>query len=250
MNQLTLSSANAIDEAEATTRICRGAVADRPKDNFFISALCRADDCQGHPRLVTFAVVMAKANDNRYSIRPLDGEDLVRVKSFCDEAIGENYYSLEELKAIFAKSKKDQMMCSFILEDASTQKIHGVRITYPPGNWSKGKGQGLSPDLWQKPLADVAYFQSLFIGKELAGQGWGSRLSLASIEALKALGAKAIVTHSWKESPNDSSGKYLRGLGFQTVAVHPLYWKDVDYNCTRCLKPPCQCTAEEMIKYL
>lgn len=77
-------------------------------------------------------------------------------------------------------------------------------------------------------------------------QGWGKRMSLQAIELLKEAGAQAIATHSWKESPQDSSGKYLRSLGFRSVALHPFYWKEVDYICTRCGKP-CLCTAEEMI---
>lgn len=181
-------------------------------------------------------------------IRALRHEDLPLVKAFCDRAIGANYYTLSELEKIFAQSSANGVMCSYLLEDEG--QVRGIRFTYPPGQWKHGKGTGLNPQLWRIPLSEAAYFQSLFVDMNLAGQGWGSRLSHASIETLKSLKTKAIVAHSWKESPNDSSGRYLRGLGFQFVAAHPLYWKDVNYNCTRCLKPPCQCTAEEMIKYL
>ena len=61
---------------------------------------------------------------------------------------------------------------------------------------------------------------------------------------------QAVVAHSWKESPNNSSMKYLEKLGFLPVGEHPLFWSEVDYDCTRCGKPPCQCTATEMILYL
>lgn len=181
-------------------------------------------------------------------IRPLREEDLSHVKDFCDRAIGDNYYTLEELQRIYAQSRIGDVMCSYVLVDGDL--IRGIRMTYPPGKWTHGKGKGLNPQLWRVSLENTAYFQSLFVELSLSGQGWGSRLSQASIETLKGLKARAIVAHSWKESPNDSSGRYLRGLGFEFVAAHPLYWKDVNYNCTRCLKPPCQCTAEEMIKYL
>lgn len=183
-------------------------------------------------------------------IRPLEKSDLPRAKEFTDTAIGENYYSPEEFEEIYQKSIKDGVMCSYVLEDETTHKIRGIRITYPPGMWQKGKGKGLNPQLWKVEMEEAAYFQSLFVDLALTGQGWGSRLSEAAIQTLKKLQTKAIVAHSWKESPNDSSGRYLRGLGFHMVASHPKYWAEVNYNCTRCLKPPCQCTAEEMIKYL
>lgn len=172
-------------------------------------------------------------------------QDLAAVKAFTDRAIGQNYYSAEELAQIFERSRSGSAMCSLLLENAAGE-IHGIRITYPPGGWEKGKGKGLSPEKWGVPFSKTAYFQSLFIDPALSGHGWGGRLSRRSIEILRDLGASAIVCHSWKESPHDSSGRYLRGLGFETVAVHPLYWKDVDYTCTRCGKP-CLCTAEEMI---
>lgn len=180
-------------------------------------------------------------------IRALRESDIEQVKAFTDVTIGKNYYSLSELEEIFKRSRKHSVMCSFVLSRG--HEILGVRISYPPGLWDHGKGQGLRPDLWKSPIDQVAYFQSLFIAEALQGQGWGKKMSLAAIEALKKSGAKAVVCHAWCESPNDSSRRYLRSLGFEKVATHPFYWKQVDYVCTRCGKP-CLCTADEMIKYL
>ncbi len=186
---------------------------------------------------------------NALEIRPLTLEDLPAVKSFTDRAIGDGYYSLPELEKIHQQSlfhagQKDQKMLTLVLSTPEKQ-IFGVRITYPPGQWSHGKGKGLNPGSWPHPLSETAYFQSLFIDPELTAHGWGKKLSLKAMEALLQIHAKGIVCHSWKESPHDSSGRYLRGLGFQVIATHPLYWKEVDYTCTRCGKP-CLCTAEEM----
>ena len=178
-------------------------------------------------------------------IRPLTAADLPRVKEFADRVIGTNYYSLKELKEILSRSQLDGEVFSLILVD-TLGRVQGVRITYPPGQWLTGKGQGLRPDLWPVERKHCAYFQSLFIAPELAGQGLGTRLSRQVIDRLQAHGAKAIIAHSWKESPHDSSGRYLRALGFRLVTSHPEYWKQVDYECPRCGRP-CLCTAEEMI---
>ncbi|WII70906.1 GNAT family N-acetyltransferase [Bdellovibrio sp. 22V] len=180
-------------------------------------------------------------------IRPLEKNDLAAIKVFTDHTIGRDYFSLQELEECFNKSVSQGIMCSFILENESG--IQGFRLAYPPGAWSKGKGSKLRPDLWKVSLDKVAYFQSLFLANEAQGQGWGPRLSEAAIESFKKLGAQAIVTHAWKESPNNSSIRYLTKFGFESVATHPEYWIDVDYECVRDGKP-CRCTAEEMIKYL
>ncbi|MGE3972927.1 MAG: GNAT family N-acetyltransferase [Bdellovibrionales bacterium] len=178
-------------------------------------------------------------------IEPLRWEDLEAVQAFTDAEIGKGYYSRKELEEIFQKSSSQEVMCSFVLKNPE-QKIKGVRITYPAGKWEKGKGSGLTVQAWPYPLENTAYFQSLFLSADLQGEGWGGKLSRHSLETLKKLNTKGVVCHSWKESPNDSSTRYLKKLGFNVVKEHLHYWKDVDYNCTRCLKPPCLCTAQEM----
>lgn len=178
-------------------------------------------------------------------IRPLQLGDAPAAKAFSDLTIGVDYYSVADWQQIYHRSLKLGRQCTLILEDEAG-KIRGIRVTYPHGQWQNGKGDGLSPQAWGVPFADVAYFQSIFIDSALTGQGWGGKMSSQAIELLRALGAKAIVTHSWKESPGNSSRRYLQALGFQLVATHGLYWHKVDYFCTRCGKP-CMCTAEEMI---
>jgi hypothetical protein len=181
-------------------------------------------------------------------IRPLRIEDLPAVKAFTDTTIGANYFSQSELNECFQKSSASGTMCSFVLVNENNE-IKGFRLAYPPGTWSKGKGAKLRTDLWNVPLETVGYFQSLFLSKDVQGQGWGPQLSEAAIKVFKDLGAKAIVTHAWKESPNNSSIRYLSKFGFKSIATHPEYWIAVDYECVLDGKP-CRCTAEEMIKYL
>lgn len=182
-------------------------------------------------------------------IRELRREDIPAVKAFTDRAIGDGYYSEQELYDYYQRSLLNERSCSLVLVDEHDQ-IRGLRLSCAPGKWQTGKGQGLSPEKWEVDRENIGYFQSLFIDPDLTGKGWGKRLSLKALVILKQMGAEAVICHSWKESPNDSSGRYLRSLGFQLIATHPFYWKDVDYVCTRCGQPPCQCTAEEMIKYL
>lgn len=176
-------------------------------------------------------------------IRPLLKTDLTALKDFTDLTIGYNYYTQKELEEIFEKSQLNNEMFTLVL--ILNNQIQGVRITYPPTQWVHGKGQGLSINKWPHTIYETAYFQSLFISPKLSGKGYGKKLSMAAIEKLKSIGTKGIVCHSWKESPMDSSGRYLRSLGFQIIDTHPLYWKQVDYECTRCGNP-CLCTAEEM----
>ncbi len=166
---------------------------------------------------------------------------------FTNKVIGQGYYTKSDFQDILTHSTKNNLCTSYVARESGS--IIGVRITFPPGKWTKGRGNGLSPKLWKVPIESVGYFQSLFLNKEARGKGLGVQLSLKSIESLKALETKAVVCHSWVESPGNSSRKYLKKLGFETVKTYERYWFDVDYTCPRCGKP-CTCTAEEMILYL
>jgi len=178
-------------------------------------------------------------------IRPFEEFDVNTVKDFTDRTVGQGYYSLEELKEKQKQSiSANGNICSFVLEDEKG-RILGLRLAYPAGNWDHGKGSKLRPDLWPTELGKTGYFQSLFVSPELQGQGWGPKLSQQSLKVLTTLGNEGIVTHCWKESPNNSSYRYLRKIGFKEIITHPDYWVDVDYICTRDGNP-CHCTAIEM----
>lgn len=185
----------------------------------------------------------------RFQIYELSLDLIPEVKKFTDREIGNNYYSTEELQNNFKKSiTQNQQMCSFVLLD-SNQKVHGLRLAYPPGNWVHGKGRNLRPDLWPFPADQAAYFQSLFISEEARGSGYGPKLSEKSVHVFKKVGAQGLVTHCWKESPNNSSYRYLTNTGFKIAIEHPNYWIDVQYTCSRD-GYPCRCTAIEMYKEL
>lgn len=178
-------------------------------------------------------------------IRELKPDDFQSVLSFADRYIGLNYFSEEKLHKIFSASMKNGVVCSFVLEDE--EGIKGMRLTYPPLQWiDRHPSQPIHENLWSIPADRVGYFQSLFLATEYQGHGWGQRLSMASIENLRKLGARAVVCHSWDESPHNSSRKYLLKLGFAPLISIPNFWKQIDYECTRCGKP-CLCTATEMI---
>ena len=172
---------------------------------------------------------------------------------FCDEEMGQDYYNYESLLAAQRKSLKGGLISSFIAYTKSGEVV-GVRLSYSPGTWiqemeKKRKG-ALTFSKWKVELDSVAYFQSLYVGKEFQQWGLGSHLSLMSIEVLKKQGAKAIVCHSWLPSPGNASQRYLTKLGFRPVKEHLNFWKGVDYSCPACGDGPCVCPALEMIYYL
>ncbi len=186
--------------------------------------------------------------NNEIEIKGMENGYLSDVLKFCNEFIGDGYYSLEQLKILLEQSKKREKCVSFCAYDKD--KLVGIRITLAPGKWIDNDTKGLTPERWNVPVGEVAYFKSLFIRDDYQKRGIGSLLSNTSIEALKEIKTSAIICHSWLESPNNSSQIYLKKMGFISIKEHKKFWYDLDYTCSRCGVGKCICSAEEMIKYL
>ena len=173
------------------------------------------------------------------------------VKNLSDVVFGVDYYILSELQGVLEKSVLGQISASYILlDEENPSQALGARLTYAPGQWEDFLKKSSSPELWEVEPRKVGYFKSLFLQESLRGQKLGPKMSEFSIQALKTMGAQAIACHSWAESPENSSQRYLKKIGFQKLKEHKLFWSEANYECVRCGSPPCQCAAMEMIYYI
>lgn len=177
-------------------------------------------------------------------LRSLTQNDTAQVKAFTDQWIGLNYYSESELSHYLEQS----LGCS--IAAFVNDELAAIRISLAPGNWVNEMKSGLTPTKWKVKPSEMSYFKSLFVAKKFQAEGLGKKLSLQSIELLKEKGAKAVLCHSWLESPNNSSQRYLLKMGFEAIAEFPKFWHPIDYQCTRCAPKRCECTAIEMVKYI
>ena len=174
---------------------------------------------------------------------PLEESDIDEVVCFFDRWSGKNFYTPEDIKDIIKKSRK----ASFVAR--VNDEVAGIRLTYAPGDWAEGYQQ-ITPEQWKVDKGEAAYFKSLFVSDDHQKMGIGRTLSTKSIEVLCELGAKAILCHSWAESPGNSSRIYLEKMGFEPVKEHKNFWYEVPYLCVRCKPQKCTCTGVEMIKYI
>ncbi len=167
------------------------------------------------------------------------------VIEFTDKWIGKGYYTEQQLKELVWQSKG----CSFLAWDLNftPQKLIALRLTLAPGAWLQNP---CSPTKWNVAHQKVGYFKSLFVHGNYRSIGLGQKLSNLSLNLVSQLGGEAVITHSWLESPNNSSQIYLKKMGFIEIATHPKFWNNIDYHCTRCAPNKCICTAVEMIKYI
>lgn len=183
----------------------------------------------------------------KFEITAFEMHQIAQVQAFTDRWIGDGYFSRDELHQVLEFSQKQNLNASFLAYEK--KELCGVRLSYLPGSWVK-TARGLSPQNWQVSPDRVGYFKSLFIADSAQKQGLGKSLSEKSLSVMKAAGAEAVVCHSWIESPDNSSRRYLESMGFAQVGEHPMFWEMIDYLCTRCAPQRCQCTAAEMMKMI
>jgi len=179
------------------------------------------------------------------NIHLITPENLDAVISYANRHIGLNYYS----EAFFTKIATGASAgFSFALVDAH-QKIRGLRLTLGPGDWLESfEGRPLYCRDQSLPLKTLAYFKTVFVDKDLTGQGWGGKLSRRSMDALSQKGATGIICHSVSShSAHNSSARYLKKLGFVALGEAPKYWESLtQVYCHICSAGPCQCDAVEM----
>ncbi|OUS27546.1 GNAT family N-acetyltransferase [Thalassotalea sp. 42_200_T64] len=186
-------------------------------------------------------------NSSTINYRPMQESDFVAIITLGNYVHGTGYLNAENLKQCFDKGLKDGLNANFVAY--AGQQLVGFRISYSPTMWQTD--QWYSPHLWRTEMNNTAYLKCNTVEANFRGYGIGSQLLKLSIFELQQQGAKAGVSHLWRQSPGNSAVKYFTKCGGVLVKDHPNKWyqDSVDgYQCTLCGND-CHCVAAEMIIY-
>lgn len=179
--------------------------------------------------------------------REMSAEDFEQIIALGNHVHGDGYLNQQNIKQWFDKGLKNNINANYVAYDGD--KLVGFRITYSPEQWDID--QWSTPSKWQVGPSLVSYFKCNTVDENYRGYGIGSQLLKDSINALKAQGAKAGVSHLWMQSPGNSAVKYFTKCGGELVQEHPDKWYEDSkngYNCILC-GFDCHCSAAEMIIY-
>jgi len=158
---------------------------------------------------------------------------------------GGGYLNLNQLIDWVSKGTHQNINSSFVA--LCGNKLIGFRITFSANNWLID--QWCTPELWQVPKDKCCYFKCNSVDENYRGLGIGKALLNLSIEAAIKQGAKAGISHLWKQSPKNSAVAYFSKCGGTLITTHPSKWNEDSkngYNCTIC-GFDCHCDAVEMI---
>ena len=183
---------------------------------------------------------------DQISFRHLNSTDFPSLVQLSDSVFGKGYYTENSFLKIKDLLTENNRTASWVAEKDSL--LVGFRIVFLPGSWLKHSAFKKSlKEFWGCSPDKTAYFKTVCIHKDFRRKKIGSQLANLAIQDLKSLHCKAIVTHSWDESYDNSSRQYLNSVGFKEVGPIPNFWHEEVYDCDVCQSKPCVCNATEMI---
>jgi N-acetylglutamate synthase-like GNAT family acetyltransferase len=171
--------------------------------------------------------------------------DFAAVIHLATQVHGEGYLDQVSMQAWYEKGLKNGINAGFVVYHE--QHLVGFRITYAVQQWKID--QWCSTELWPVAAEHVCYFKCNTVDENYRGHGIGGELLKRSIAAAKQQGARAGVSHLWKQSPGNSAVKYFTKCGGILIKNHPDRWHELSlagYECPICHNN-CRCEAAEMM---
>lgn len=188
---------------------------------------------------------------SKIEYRPLTPEYFLSVIALGNHVHGDGYLTPENIKRWTDKGivfQNGQAINSSFVALLDNKPV-GFRITFAAQQWSID--QWCSPSRWQINPKHCCYFKCNTVDESYRGKGIGKKLLQLSIAAAKNQGAKAGISHLWKQSPHNSAVEYFTRCGGQHIALHADKWNQDSqqgYYCVLCGND-CHCEAAEMIIY-
>lgn len=146
------------------------------------------------------------------------------------------------------------MNASFIA--LSNDQVVGILLAYSPGTWIEYSTDRFKAGLTFKslncPIDNISYLKTCLVHSDYQNKGLGEFLFNKMLCTLREMGSQAVLCHSWKESPSNSSQRFFLKIGFKKIKEHPNLWCEhkIDFICSHCRCFCCTCTAVEMIKLI
>ncbi len=180
---------------------------------------------------------------------PLTAEHFSAAITLANQVHGDGYLTNETINHWVDKGitnvDNQEINSSFVA--LLNGKLIGFRITYAAKRWSID--HWCSPQLWHIPAELCCYFKCNTVDENYRGLGVGKNLLTLAINATKRQGAKAGISHLWKQSPNNSAVAYFSHCGGELITTHQDRWLEDSkqgYCCVLC-GYNCHCEAVEMI---
>lgn len=188
-------------------------------------------------------------NNTLYSFQLLTNEDLEETLSLCNESVGENLYSGEELRKAIEDPKH-----FFYLLTTEEEEIAGYIYYYLTDLESIADYTKLDVelfyDIYPKREAEVAKIQSVAIRDKYRGSSISVKMIDFALERLKEIRMELVFGVCWKMGEYVPMKKTLCECGFIFFSeAEKIWYEDTELICPYC-NGRCMCDAEVYYRYL
>ena len=188
-------------------------------------------------------------NNTLFSFRLLTKEDLEETISLCNECVGENLYSKEDLRKAIEDSEH-----FFYLVTAGEKEIAGYIYYYLTDLKSIADYTKLNVklfyDICSRKPAKVAKIQSVAVRDKYRGSNFSVSMIDFALGKLKEIRADIVFGVCWKMGEYVPMKKTLCECGFTYFSkAEKIWYEDTKLICPYC-KGRCVCDAEVYYRYL
>lgn len=188
-------------------------------------------------------------NGMAFFLRPLKKEEIDEALLLCDECVGRNLYSTDEIAA--ALNARDRF---FYLLKNEKDETAGYIYYYLTDEEYIAKYSGLDAALFREVYPDVhkkvGKIQSVGIRAEHRGIGLAAQMMRFILNELKAVSIDIAFIVCWKPGGIVPLAKALGECGFRFLAeAEKVWYNDTELICPYC-KGRCLCDAEVYFKLL
>ena len=184
-----------------------------------------------------------------FRLQPLRIEDIEEVRLLCDECVGKNLYSAEELAT--ALDTPDKFF--YILKNADGETV-GYIYYYLTDQEYIAKYSKLDLTLFHNVYAyehrKVGKIQAVGLKAECRGSGIAAQMIRFILDELKAISIEAAFIVCWKPDGMVPLGKALEECGFRFLSEAKKVWYDNDELICPYCNGRCLCDAEVYYKLL
>ena len=193
--------------------------------------------------------LLTHENGTAFCLQPIQACDIEEVQNLCDECVGKNLYSKDEITAAIGVPDR-----FFYVLKTQTGKAVGyvyycltdVRTIVQQTKLDAQRFRSICADDGER----VGKLQSMGVRAQYRGIGLASRMTQFVTEKLKANGVETVFSICWKPSGVAPLAKALLECGFTYLTDAEKVWYDADgLICPYC-EGRCLCDAEIYYKKL
>ncbi len=187
--------------------------------------------------------------DKGVVIRTISKRDIDKILTIADEEFGAGYLGADKLNQFLHQDKRVALGV-YLEGHQAGYALAGVYAIDEFLNGFDDSQRGYLKNLDKHQT--IGFRHQTAVNRKYQSRGTGIKLFDATNQWLESKDPDVLVSVVWQKNVTNRVEKLLERNGFVLQEAIPGFWSEdslsKQYNCQRCGKPPCRCTAKVYLK--